>query len=126
LLSNTIYSEDFIQSAEKAGEFKELVANILKEIGKPNLADCFPVLKVVDPHGIRRRTGSYLRKLLNMFTGLIHQRLELRKDEAGYCTKNDMLDAMLNDVQHTCQETDIAKIQRLSLVFPFSSLIKLS
>ncbi|CAJ1932945.1 unnamed protein product [Sphenostylis stenocarpa] len=115
LLSNTVYSEDLVQSAERAGEFKELVTNIMKEIGRPNLADCFPVLKVLDPHGIRRRTGSYFSKLLNIFEGLIHKRLELRKDDAGYCTKNDMLDAILNNAQENCQETDRVKIQHLSL-----------
>lgn len=118
-LSNTIYSEDFLQSAEKAGEMKELVTNIMKEVGRPNLADCFPVLKMIDPHGIRRRTGSYFLKLLNIFKSLIHKRLELRKDAAGYCTKKDMLDAMLNNAQH---KMDIVKIQRLSLVFPFPEL----
>ncbi|QCD89243.1 geraniol 8-hydroxylase-like [Vigna unguiculata] len=111
-LSNTIYSEDLIQSAEKAGEMKELVTNIMKEVGRPNLADCFPVLKMIDPHGIRRRTGSYFEKLLNIFKSLIHKRLELRNDAAGYCTKRDMLDAMLNDAEH---KMDIVKIQRLSL-----------
>ncbi|KAJ1440379.1 Cytochrome P450 76C4 [Sesbania bispinosa] len=40
LLSNTIYSEDLVHSADKAGEFKDMVANIMKEIGRPNLADC--------------------------------------------------------------------------------------
>jgi len=118
-LSNTIYSEDLIQSAEKAGEMKELVTNIMKEVGRPNLADCFPVLKMIDPHGIRRRTGSYFEKLLNIFKSLIHKRLELRNDAAGYCTKRDMLDAMLNDAEH---KMDIVKIQRLSLVFPFLAL----
>ncbi|ESW25078.1 hypothetical protein PHAVU_003G005500 [Phaseolus vulgaris] len=116
LLSNTVFSEDFIQSAEKAGEMKELVANIMKEVGRPNLADCFPVLKVVDPHGIRRRTGTYFWKLLNIFKCLINKRLEQRKDDAGYCTKNDMLEVMLNNApQHTSQEMNIVKIQRLSL-----------
>ncbi|KAK7349015.1 hypothetical protein VNO80_23839 [Phaseolus coccineus] len=115
LLSNTVYSEDFIQSSEKAGELKDLMTNIMKEIGRPNLVDCFPVLKVVDPLGIRRRTGSYFWKLLNIFKCLINKRLELRKDDAGYCTKNDMLEVLLNNAQNTCQEMNIVKIQRLSL-----------
>ncbi|QCD86787.1 Cytochrome P450 [Vigna unguiculata] len=53
---NTIYSEDFIQSVEKDREMKELVTNIMKEVGRPNLVDCFPVLKIINPHGIKRRT----------------------------------------------------------------------
>ncbi|KAJ1427649.1 Cytochrome P450 [Sesbania bispinosa] len=122
LLSNTIYSEDLIHSADKAGELKEVVANIMKEIGRPNLADCFPVLKVVDPHGIRRRTGGYLGKLLNIVKGLVDQRVKVRK-QSGYCSKNDMLDAMLDNGDDAEEEMYKDKIERLSLVrflsFPF-------
>ncbi|KAK7308404.1 hypothetical protein VNO77_42008 [Canavalia gladiata] len=114
LLSNSVYSEDLIHSSDKAGEFKELVASIMKEVGRPNLADCFPVLKVVDPHGIRRRTGSYFWKLLTIFKGLVDRRLKLRKDN-GYCTKNDMLDAMLDNAEDNNQEMHKDKIERLSL-----------
>lgn len=114
LLSNTVYSEDLVHSADKAGEFKEIVANILKEVGRPNLSDCFPVLKVVDPHGIRRRTGNYLSKLLTIFKELVDKRLKLRK-KSGYCTKNDMLDVMLNNAQENGQEMYEDKIERLSL-----------
>ena len=123
LLSNTFYSEDLIHSSDKAGEFKELVANIMKEVGRPNIADCFPVLKMVDPHGIRRRTGSYFWKLLKMFKGLVRERLKLRKD-SGYCTRDDILDVMLNNAEENSQEMYKDKIERLSLVwyqlFPYS------
>nr|KYP69463.1 Cytochrome P450 76C4 [Cajanus cajan] len=114
LLSNTIYSKDLVHSTNKAGEIKELVANIMKEVGRPNLADCFPVLKVVDPHGIRRRTGNYFWKLLTIFKSLVDQRLKQRKD-ATYCTKNDMLDAILNNGQDNNQEMYKDKIERLSV-----------
>ncbi|TKY69098.1 Geraniol 8-hydroxylase [Spatholobus suberectus] len=114
LLSNTVYSEDLIHSDDKAGEFKELVANIMKEVGRPNLADCFPVLKVIDPHGIRRRTGNDFWKLLTIFKGLVDKRLKLRKSD-GYCTKNDMLDAILNNAEENSQEMYKDKIERLSL-----------
>jgi len=65
---NTIYSEDFIQSVEKDREMKELVTNIMKEVGRPNLVDCFPVLKIINPHGIKRRTWNYFEKFLNILT----------------------------------------------------------
>ncbi|KHN29573.1 Cytochrome P450 76C2 [Glycine soja] len=93
----------------------------MKEVGSPNLADCFPVLKVVDPHGIRRRTGSYFWKLLTIFKGLVDKRLKLRNED-GYCTKNDMLDAILNNAEENSQEMYRDKIERLSLVFLFPFL----
>ncbi|RZB88985.1 Geraniol 8-hydroxylase [Glycine soja] len=67
LLSNTIFSVDLIHSTGKAEEFKDLVTNITKLVGSPNLADFFPVLKLLDPQS--REEGK------------VH---------------NDMLDAMLN------------------------------
>jgi len=41
LLSNTIFSVDLIHSTGKAEEFKDLVINITKLVGTPNLADFF-------------------------------------------------------------------------------------
>ncbi|KAK7273724.1 hypothetical protein RIF29_14784 [Crotalaria pallida] len=93
----------------------------MKEVGRPNLADCFPVLKIVDPHGIRRRTGNYFWKLLNIFKRLVKERLELRK-ETGYSTRNDMLDSMLN-AQENNQNMYKDMIERLSVV-RISSLVR--
>ncbi|KAM4072700.1 hypothetical protein ACB094_11G158600 [Castanea mollissima] len=46
LLSNTICTVDLADSnSDMAREFKELVWNIMEEVGKPNLADYFPVLR---------------------------------------------------------------------------------
>lgn len=41
LLSNTFFSADFVHNAEEAGEYKEIVVSILKEVGAPNLSDFF-------------------------------------------------------------------------------------
>ncbi|OIW17355.1 hypothetical protein TanjilG_22467 [Lupinus angustifolius] len=115
LLSNTIYSQDLIESVSEAGEFKELVANIMKEIGRPNLADCFPVLKIVDPHGIRRRTGTYFWKLLNIFKSLVKERLKQRK-ESGYCSRKDMLDSLLNNAEDNGQQMYKDMIERTDTI----------
>jgi len=117
MLSNTIYSVDLVSSSDKAGEFKELVTNIMKEVGRANIADCFPVLKVVDPIGIRRRTGEYFGKLIGIFQGLVDQRLKMRELN-GYCGKSDMLDAMLDD-ENNAGEMYKDKIERLSVVCDF-------
>lgn len=113
MLSNTVYSVDLVRSSDIAGEFKELVTNIMKEVGRANIADCFPVLKVLDPIGIRRRTGEYFGKLLGIFQGLVDQRLKMRELN-GYCGKSDMLDAMLDD-EKNAGEMYKDKIERLSV-----------
>ncbi|XP_045788024.1 geraniol 8-hydroxylase-like [Trifolium pratense] len=95
LLSNTIFSVDLIQSNGEASEFKDVVTDITKHVGSPNVADFFPILQMVDPQGIKRKQAKNVRKVLDIFEDLINQRLKTRE---GSCvdTNKDMLDAMLN------------------------------
>ncbi|VVA36199.1 PREDICTED: geraniol [Prunus dulcis] len=80
LMSRTVFSVDLAdQNSERAREFKELVWSIMEEAGKPNLADYFPVLKKIDPMGIRRRLGKHFQKMIDLFDRMIVQRLESRK-----------------------------------------------
>ncbi|KAK9080774.1 hypothetical protein SSX86_000532 [Deinandra increscens subsp. villosa] len=66
VLSNMIFSKDLTDPYEDWGkEFKELVGKIMVEGGKPNLVDCFPVLRMIDPQGIRRRMNRYMGKILD-------------------------------------------------------------
>ncbi|XP_050226889.1 geraniol 8-hydroxylase-like [Mercurialis annua] len=95
-LSNTILSLDLTDSSsEKVREFKEVVRCIMDEAGKPNLSDYFPLLKKIDPQGVRRRMTIYFGKILGLIDGLIDERLKLRKNE-GYVPANDTLDTLLD------------------------------
>lgn len=109
LLSNTMFSLDLVHSAGSVGDFKDLVVNIMEECGRPNLADFFPVLKIIDPQGIRSRTSVYGGKIIHTFRDLIHQRLKLREDQ-GFDSNNDMLNTLLNS-----QEMNQTMIQHLAL-----------
>ncbi|CAK8561218.1 unnamed protein product [Lathyrus sativus] len=95
LLSNTFFSADFVHSAEEAGEYKEIVVSILKEVGVPNLSDFFPMLKVFDLQGIRRRSVVSVRKVLTIFRRFVGERLKLREG-TGSIGNDDVLDALLN------------------------------
>jgi hypothetical protein len=80
LLSNTILSVDLVDpNSDTAREFKKIVWNIMKEAGKPNLADYFPMLKKIDPQGIRQRMTIHFGKMIDLFAHTISERLELRK-----------------------------------------------
>lgn len=119
LLSNTIFSEDLAKSTGSAGEFKELVTNITKTVGTPNLADFFPVLKMIDPQGIKRQNTKNISKVLDIFDRLIKQRLKLR-ESTGSDTHNDMLDALLN-ISKENKMVDKTTMERLwhVLFYPF-------
>ncbi|CAJ1925812.1 unnamed protein product [Sphenostylis stenocarpa] len=112
LLSNTIFSVDLVQSAGTAGEFKELVSNITELVGTPNLADYFPVLKMVDPQGIKKRQAKNVAKVLDIFYRLVDQRLKQREGPHAD-VHNDMLDVLLNISQEN-KMMDTTMIQHLS------------
>ncbi|KAI9076674.1 hypothetical protein K1719_041439 [Acacia pycnantha] len=112
LLSNTIFSVDLIQSTGTAGELRETVAGIMKELGSPNVADYFPVLKKFDPQGVRRRTTIHFSKMLDVFHDLVSRRKKLREN-AGSLTDNDILDVLLSEENREVMQGK--RIQHLSL-----------
>ncbi|TKY68522.1 Geraniol 8-hydroxylase [Spatholobus suberectus] len=95
LLSNTFFSADFVHSAAEAGEYKEIVVSILKEVGAPNLSDFFPALKILDLQGIRRRSIVSVKKVLPIFRRFVGERLKTREG-TGAANNDDVLDALLN------------------------------
>lgn len=114
LLSNIFFSLDFVNSVGEDEECYEMVGNLAKAIGTPNLVDFFPVLKVVDPQGIRRLSATYIPKLFHIFDNLIGKRLKLR--EGGNNVKvNDMLDNLLDIFQENSQKMDKEQIKHLFL-----------
>ena len=116
LLSNTIFSVDLADpNSDTAREYKEIVWNVMKEVGRPNLADYFPVLKKMDPQRVRHRLAVHLGKILELFDRMISQRLHLRK-VCGSNTNKDVLDTLLNISEENSEEMDKTKIERLFLV----------
>ncbi|KAF6144599.1 hypothetical protein GIB67_006091 [Kingdonia uniflora] len=101
LISNTMFSIDLAHlNSETAQEFKFLVRGVLEEAGRSNLSDYFPVLKFVDPQGVRQRMTIYFEKLDKIFGGIINQRLESNK----LGTSDDLLDKLLQCTQEDNSE----------------------
>uniref|UniRef100_A0A2N9FCB4 Cytochrome P450 n=1 Tax=Fagus sylvatica TaxID=28930 RepID=A0A2N9FCB4_FAGSY len=117
MLSNTIFSVDMVDSgSDQARELKELIWSVMKETGKPNLADYFPVLKKLDAQGIRQRVEVNFLRMLELFDHFIRQRLQLRK-ASGCNRNNDLLDTLLNISEENSEEMDKTKIEHLFLLF---------
>ncbi|KAK7386687.1 hypothetical protein VNO78_27022 [Psophocarpus tetragonolobus] len=108
LLSNTIFSLDLFHSTDSVGDFKDLVVKIMEESGRPNLADFFPALKIIDPQGIKTRNTGHADKIIHIFRRLVHQRLELRQLQCD--RNNDMQNTLLNT-----HEMNPTKIEHLAL-----------
>nr|KYP35757.1 Cytochrome P450 76C1 [Cajanus cajan] len=113
LLSNTFFSVDFVHSAEEAGEYKEIVVSILKEVGAPNVSDFFPALRFLDLQGIRRRSVVSVKKVLTIFRRFVAQRMATREG-TGSNNNDDLLDALLNISQDNGKiEMDKDEIEHL-------------
>ncbi|KAI3699609.1 hypothetical protein L2E82_44033 [Cichorium intybus] len=111
LLSNTICSKDLTDPYEDSGkEFKELVGNIMVDAGKPNLVDFFPVLKKIDPQGIRKRMTYYFGKVFDMFEILIEERLGMEGPKY-----DDLLDVYLNIIKENPDEINRTHMKSMFL-----------
>ncbi|KAL5715875.1 unspecific monooxygenase [Ranunculus cassubicifolius] len=94
-ISNTVFSVDLTHlDSSYAQDFKAAVWGILEEAAKPNLSDFFPILRYIDPQGIRSRLEGHAKKLDKILGELINQRLESK--ELGVSeTSCDFLDIIL-------------------------------
>ncbi|KAJ4824883.1 hypothetical protein Tsubulata_007190 [Turnera subulata] len=93
-LSNTIFSLDLIHKSSGTSH-KDVVRGIMDELGKPNLADYFPILRHLDLQGLQRRIETNGEKLFDLYDRIINERMESRRME-GYVPKNDLLDTLLS------------------------------
>lgn len=126
LLSNTFFSVDFVHSAKEAGEYKEIIVSILKEVGVPNVSDFFPMLKFLDLQGIRKRSIVSVKKVLSIFKRFVGERVKMREG-TGSIGNDDVLDALLNMSSDGGKiEMDKDEIEHLLLVCIFDFGLKCS
>ncbi|GAB2274054.1 hypothetical protein Dimus_008824 [Dionaea muscipula] len=116
LLSNTFFSVDLVDPSNSpnnnTGEFKDLVWAMMVEAGKPNISDFFPMLKMFDPQGSKRRMTGLMEKLLKVFNSLVQERLEMRKS-SDYVEKNDVLDTLLSIYVGKTEQIDLTTMTHL-------------
>nr|WET52754.1 cytochrome P450 76S80 [Callicarpa americana] len=97
LMSATLCSMDFASlGSTSAHEMKETIQGVMKILGRPNLADFFPVLKSIDPQGLKHKTEAYGGKLLAMFDEIISERLQSRYTSSDSPRKKDLLEVLLD------------------------------
>ncbi|KAL0397813.1 UNVERIFIED_CONTAM: cytochrome [Sesamum calycinum] len=114
LMSATLFSKEFatLGSADSSQEFRDIVCGIMSLICKPNLADYFPLLRLVDPHGIFRENTVYFKKCFAIFDEIIRQRQQTTDSSTP---KNDMLEALLQINQKNESEFSLNDIKHLLL-----------
>ncbi|KAJ9563658.1 hypothetical protein OSB04_008818 [Centaurea solstitialis] len=106
VLSNFIFSVDLAEyDSRSSQEFKDLVWRLMVIGGTPNLADFFPVLRPLDPHGLLRKANLYTSKVLAIFERHIGKRLQERS--TGSPASNKDLLGLLLDISET-EESSIS------------------
>jgi len=117
LISNTFFSLDIANyNSDLSQEFSYLVVGVMEQIGKANIADYFPILRLVDPQGIRRKTNNYLKRLTQIFDSIINERTRLRSSSVASKASHDVLDALLILAKENNTELSSTDIQVLLIV----------
>ncbi|WJX82443.1 unspecific monooxygenase [Trifolium repens] len=121
-ISNTLFSMDLAHSTpdEKSQEFKNIIWGIMEEAGKPNISDFFPILRPLDPQGLYGRMTNHMKKLCEIFDGIIEDRISSRASKVDYEDCNDVLDSLLNN-NNNIEETTF-KLSRNEMVHLFLDL----
>ncbi|XP_051150854.1 ferruginol synthase-like [Andrographis paniculata] len=116
IMSAMMFSVDCtsFDSDGAAGEVKEAIEGVGRILGAPNYADYFPILKRIDPQGIRKEARVYFGKLLETVEGMINQRIESR--EKGIVNRDDWLEALLDLRQGSEYEMSFNEIKHLLVV----------
>ncbi|KAJ9564026.1 LOW QUALITY PROTEIN: hypothetical protein OSB04_009186 [Centaurea solstitialis] len=99
VLSNFIFSTDMARyDSHESQEFKDAVSSLVDVLGKPNLADFFPLLKPFDPQGLLREANVYIGKSIAILDGMVEQRLQATAKSSSHAVSstNDVLDLLLD------------------------------
>ncbi|KAG8386568.1 hypothetical protein BUALT_Bualt03G0161900 [Buddleja alternifolia] len=122
LLASTFFSVDFAHlDSCSTQEIMENVHALVKNLGTPNLADYFPLVKSIDPQGLKRKTEASLRRLLEIFGETLNRRLQSRGISSGTSPrKKDLLEALLGLNQEDESDFSLDDIKHLMIVSNFS------
>ncbi|GAB2228591.1 hypothetical protein Droror1_Dr00022715 [Drosera rotundifolia] len=115
-IAKTFFSEDLDDPQFNiAKDFWELVAGTLDLAGISNVADYVPLLKLVDPQGIKRRTSARYEKGTRIFKEVIARRLNSKVGKVELNKHNDMLDVILNAVHENNTEVKESELPNILL-----------
>ncbi|KAL0333432.1 UNVERIFIED_CONTAM: Iridoid oxidase [Sesamum angustifolium] len=94
LIGNLIFSKDLLDPESETGaKFFYHAGKATEYAGKPNVADFLPMLKWVDPQGIRRRTQFHVKRGFDIAGEFLKERME--KGSSVEKKRRDYLDVLL-------------------------------
>ena len=113
LISNTLFSTDLGSYDSKISmELQESVVRIMETIGKPNLANYFPLIGFLDLQGIRKEMKVCSDVLFQVFQGFI----DARNNEKTTRNESDLLDLLMDLVKENGPELKVNEIKHFIFV----------
>ncbi|XP_024988408.1 geraniol 8-hydroxylase-like isoform X2 [Cynara cardunculus var. scolymus] len=101
--------------SQSSQDFMDLVWLLFENAGRPNLADFFPVLRPLDPHGLLRKAKLYTGKLLAIVEEYISKRLQERTatSSSDASSSKDLMDLLLDMSQNEKSSINLVGIRYL-------------
>ncbi|GLJ32250.1 hypothetical protein SUGI_0649050 [Cryptomeria japonica] len=98
LLGNMIFSTTVFDPHNPASaELKDTIWKVMKLLGKPNLVDFFPFLRLLDPQGVSRQMARYFKVLYDFSDTFIQKRLATSSQSVKpNDSEKDFLDVLLD------------------------------
>ncbi|KAF5730772.1 geraniol 8-hydroxylase-like isoform X1 [Tripterygium wilfordii] len=123
LISNTFFSIDLSHHhSEFSQSFSDITRGVLEEAGRPNFADYFTILRVIDPQGCQKRLKNYYEMLFHIFDGIINKRTQ--SSDVSYMSttaSRDFLDSLLDLAKDYNSEFSMLDLKHMLLVSTFSA-----
>ncbi|KAJ4835663.1 hypothetical protein Tsubulata_038993, partial [Turnera subulata] len=91
LMGNLTLSQDLLNSQSRDGyEFFDSMDGVLKGVGRPNVADFLPMLKWLDPQGLKKNMVKDLGRAMRIIEKFMRVRVAQKSD-----TSKDLLNTLL-------------------------------
>ncbi|KAF2565865.1 hypothetical protein F2Q68_00025978 [Brassica cretica] len=108
IISNTFFSTNLGSYDPRTSmELQESVVRIMETIGKPNLANYFPLIGFLDLQGIRKEMKVCSDVLFQVFQGFINA----RNNEKTTRNEGDLLDSLMDLVKENGSELNVNDIK---------------
>ncbi|XWS59554.1 hypothetical protein CRYUN_Cryun08bG0132100 [Craigia yunnanensis] len=96
LIGNVLFSKDLLDpKSEKGANFFYHTGKVMEFAVKPNVADCLPILRRLDPQGIRRKIEFHIEKAFEIAGKFIKESMESMEKGYNEGKIKDFLDVQL-------------------------------
>ncbi|KAL3533874.1 hypothetical protein ACH5RR_007395 [Cinchona calisaya] len=130
LIGNLMFSKDLLDpNSERGAKFFYHASKVMEFAGKPNIADFLPMIKWLDPQGLRKRTQFHVKQAFDIAGWYLKERKEESMDfidSNGNNSRRDYLDVLLEYREDSVEGPPTFSSRTINVIvfafglFPFS------